>query len=145
MADPNPAKRPFIGGTYNGHPVPVAASIATSERLIENNGEVYRRLENLGQKAQAGIESILRTRGIEAVVARQGSAFCIYFMDHEPVDWHDLASHHDFALDLKMRRRMVEQGIYFFPVETKQCSISAAHTEADIDATLEALDKSLAD
>jgi glutamate-1-semialdehyde 2,1-aminomutase len=79
------------------------------------------------------------------VVARQGSAFCIYFMDHEPVDWHDLASHHDFALDLKMRRRMVEQGIYFFPVETKQCSISAAHTEADIDATLEALDKSLTD
>ena len=54
-----------------------------------------------------------------------------------------LAKNHDFARDLKMRRRMVEKGIYFFPVETKQCSISAAHTEEDIDLTLRALDESL--
>jgi glutamate-1-semialdehyde 2,1-aminomutase len=143
IADPNPAKRPFVAGTYNAHPISVAAAIATIERLLEGNGEIYRKLERLGQKAQAGIESILRSHGITGVVARQGSAFCIYFMDHEPRDWHDLAKNHDFARDLKMRRRMVEKGIYFFPVETKQCSISAAHTDEDIDLTLRALDESL--
>jgi glutamate-1-semialdehyde aminotransferase len=36
-----------------------------------------------------------------------------------------------------MRRRMVENGIYFFPVETKQCSISATHAENDIELTLQ--------
>jgi glutamate-1-semialdehyde 2,1-aminomutase len=143
IADPNPAKRPFVAGTYNGHPISVAASIATIERLLEGKGEIYRKLERLGQRVQTGIESLLRSHGITGVVARQGSAFCIYFMDHEPRDWHDLAKNHDFARDLKMRRRMVEKGVYFFPVETKQCSISAAHTEEDIDLTLRALDESL--
>jgi glutamate-1-semialdehyde 2,1-aminomutase len=143
IADPNPAKRPFVAGTYNGHPISVAAAIATIERLLEGNGEIYRKLERLGQQAQAGIESILRSHGITGVVARQGSAFCIYFTDHEPEDWHDLARHHDFSRDLTMRRRLIEKGIYFFPVETKQCSISAAHTEEDIDLTLRALDESL--
>jgi glutamate-1-semialdehyde 2,1-aminomutase len=143
IADPNPAKRPFVAGTYNAHPISVAAAIATIERLLEGKGEIYRKLERLGQRVQAGIESILRSYGITGLVARQGSAFCIYFMDHEPRDWHDLAKNHDFARDLKMRRRMVEKGIYFFPVETKQCSISAAHTEEDIDLTLRALDESL--
>ena len=143
IADPNPAKRPFVAGTYNGHPIPVAAAIATIERLTEGGGEVYRKIDRLGQKIQIGIEAILRTRGITGLVARQGSAFCIYFMGHEPHDWHDLASHHDFARDLSMRRSMIAKGIYFFPVETKQCSISAAHTEEDIDQTLNALEESL--
>jgi glutamate-1-semialdehyde 2,1-aminomutase len=143
IADPNPAKRPFVAGTYNGHPISVAAAIATIERLLEGNGEIYRKLEDLGQQAQSGIESILRSHGITGVVARQGSAFCIYFMDHQPKDWHDLASNHDFSRDLTMRRRLIEKGIYFFPVETKQCSISAAHTKEDIDLTLRALDESL--
>jgi len=143
IADDNPAKRPFVAGTYNGHPISVAAAIATIERLLEGNGEVYRKLEHLGQQMQTGIENILRSRGITGLVARQGSAFCIYFMDHEPRDWHDLATNHDFPRDLNMRRRMVEKGIYFFPVETKQCSISAAHAENDIELTLQALDESL--
>jgi glutamate-1-semialdehyde 2,1-aminomutase len=143
IADENPAKRPFVAGTYNAHPVSVAAAIATIERLLEGNGEVYRKIDALGQQAQEGIESILRSHKITGVVARQGSAFCIYFMDHEPKDWHDLATNHDFKRDLQMRRNMVEQGIYFFPVETKQCSISAAHTPEDIEMTLRALDKSL--
>jgi glutamate-1-semialdehyde 2,1-aminomutase len=143
IADPNPARRPFVAGTYNAHPISVAAAIGTIERLLDDQGEIYRKLERLGRRVQAGIESILLSHGITGVVARQGSAFCIYFMDHEPRDWHDLAKNHDFARDLKMRRRMVEKGIYFFPVETKQCSISAAHTDEDIDSTLRALDESL--
>ncbi len=143
IADSNPAKRPFVAGTYNGHPVSVGAAIATIERLLEGNGEIYRKIDDLGQQAQTGIEKILQSHGISGVVARQGSAFCIYFMDHEPRDWHDLASNHNFPRDLKLRQSMVEKGIYFFPVETKQCSISAAHTEDDIARTLQALDDSL--
>ena len=143
-ADPDPSKRPLLAGTYNGHPLSVAAAIATIERLLEDDGNVYRRLETLGEQAQQGVESILQSHGITGTVARQGSALCLHFMDHEPVDWHDLASNHDFAKDLDMRREMIERGAYFFPVATKQISISAAHTEEDIAFTLECLDRTLA-
>jgi glutamate-1-semialdehyde 2,1-aminomutase len=65
-------------------------------------------------------------------------------MDHEPKDWHDVAQHHNFALDTKMRRNLIERGVYFFPVAVKQCSISAAHTEEDIAFTLEQIKQALA-
>jgi glutamate-1-semialdehyde 2,1-aminomutase len=77
------------------------------------------------------------------VVARQGSAFCIYFMDHLPVDWHDLAAHHDFARDEEMRRKVISRGVFCFPLATKQWSLSAAHTAADVDETLHAIDAAL--
>jgi glutamate-1-semialdehyde 2,1-aminomutase len=140
----DPAKRVLAAGTYNGHPVPVAASIATIERLLANHGEVYRHVEALGARMEQGLTGMISRRRLTARVARQGSAFCIYFMDHLPVDWHDLAEHHDFARDESLRQRVIEHGIFSFPLATKQWSISAAHTVADVDATLEAVDDSLA-
>ena len=136
---PDPSKRVLLAGTYNAHPVPTAAAIATIERLLSNDGEVYRHVESLGQEMQQGLEEILSARDLEAVVARQGSAFCTYFMDHCPKDWHDLAAHHNFRFDENLRRKLIERGIYFFPLATKQCSISFAHTREDIETTLEQL------
>jgi glutamate-1-semialdehyde 2,1-aminomutase len=144
FVDPDPSRRVLLAGTYNAHPVPTAAAIATIERLLMDDGEIYGRVESMGERLQQGIEKILRKNGRSAVVARQGSALCIYFMDHRPKDWHDLAENHDFAFDEEIRRDLIERGIYFFPQATKQCSISAAHTEADIDVTLDHLQRSFA-
>jgi glutamate-1-semialdehyde 2,1-aminomutase len=133
FAHPDASRRPLLAGTYNAHPVPTAAAIATIERLLAEGGAVYRHVEALGARMESGLRSLF---GASATVVRQGSAFCVYFMDHAPVDWHDLASHHDAARDEAMRRALIDRGVYVFPLQTKQCSISAAHTEADIDATL---------
>ncbi len=140
---PEPAKRVLLAGTYNAHPVPTAAAIATIERLLMNDGEVYRHVERLGEKVQAGLEKIIRQAGLQGAVARQGSAFCLYFMDHCPRDWHDVAGHHDFGRDERMRRELIGRGVYLFPLATKQCSISFAHSEEDIEVTLDAIGKSL--
>lgn len=134
---PEPSKRVLLAGTYNAHPVPTAAAIATIERLLMNDGEVYRHIEALGTKMEQGLEGLIRQMSLRAVVARQGSAFCVYFMDHCPRDWHDLATHHDFGLDKRLRRDLIECGIYFFPMATKQCSISSAHTEENVELTLD--------
>ena len=136
---PDGARRVLLAGTYNAHPVPTAAAIATIERLLMKEGEVYRHVDRLGAQMEAGLTDIFHRLDMPVHVARQGSAFCIYFMDHPPTDWHDLAAHHDFQLDDTMRRALIEQGIYFFPLATKQCSISAAHTSEHISRTLECL------
>jgi glutamate-1-semialdehyde 2,1-aminomutase len=141
---PEASRRVLLAGTYNAHPVPTAAAIASIERLLENQGAVYRHLEQIGQQMQTGLEEILRAEKIPAVVARQGSAFCVYFMDHLPVDWHDLASHHDAETDMRMRRRLLDEGVYFFQLPMKQCSISAAHTADDVKMTLAATERTLA-
>jgi glutamate-1-semialdehyde 2,1-aminomutase len=131
------ARRVLVAGTYNGHPLTVAAAIATLERLRRNNGELHRTLEAKGARLQAGLEALYREKGCPAVVSRIGSAFCTYFSDHVPVDWHDLAASHDFDLDRRYRRELINQGIYHFPLPAKQGSISAAHSDLDIDRTLE--------
>jgi glutamate-1-semialdehyde 2,1-aminomutase len=142
---PDTSKRVLLAGTYNAHPVPTAAAIATIERLLMNDGEVYRHVESLGQKMQEGLERIISSLGFEAVVARQGSAFCIYFMDHCPRDWHDLAGHHNFSFDEQLRRKLIKLGTYFFPVAAKQCSISFAHTAEDIETTLQQIQDQLSE
>jgi len=134
---PDKRKRVLLAGTYNAHPVPVAAAIATIQRLLMNDGEVYAHLESLGTALERGLNEVISNLGLGAVVARQGSAFCLYFMDHCPQDWHDLAAHHDFSKDGKFRRELIERGIYFFPVATKQCSISYAHSSSDVEETLQ--------
>jgi glutamate-1-semialdehyde 2,1-aminomutase len=140
---PEASKRVLLAGTYNAHPVPTTAAIATVRKLAANDGEVYHYMEKLGQRIEQGLTTAFRRQGITATVARQGSAFCSYFMDHAPVDWHDLASHHDFALDEAFRRQLIDAGIYFFPIPTKQCSLSFAHTAEQVDRTVEAVEQAL--
>lgn len=144
FVNPSATHRVLLAGTYNAHPVPTTAAIATIERLLMNDGEAYRHTDALGEAIQSGIESIIHSMGIPGTVARQGSAFCLYFMDHCPRDWHDLAMHHDFETDLIFRRQLIERGIYVFPQATKQCSISAAHTAGDIEITLKQIEEALA-
>jgi glutamate-1-semialdehyde 2,1-aminomutase len=140
---PNPSKRVLLAGTYNGHPVATAAAIATIEQLMRNGGEVYRRLETMGALLEKLMASTLESAGVPATIARQGSALCVYFMDHEPKDWHDLAIHHNFAADAQLRQELINRGVYVFPVPNKQISISAAHSEEDLEITREAMQKLL--
>lgn len=143
FVSPDAAKRVLLAGTYNAHPVPTAAAIATIERLAENHGAVYEHLEALGSAMQSGLEQICQNTDTQAVVARQGSAFCTYFMDHLPADWHDLAGNNDAAIDGLLRRELLEHGVYYFQLPMKQCSLSAAHTMEDVHHTLRAVEKSL--
>ena len=125
FVDPDPARRVLLAGTYNAHPVPVAAALATIDRLTP---ATFQHLEALGARLESQLATAFN-------IARQGSCFCPYFMDHAPVDWHDLAQHHDFDRDARWRRWLIGRGVYTFPMGAKQWSISAAHTEADIDRT----------
>jgi len=132
---PDPAKRVLIAGTYNAHPVSTAAAIATIEML--QDGTIYNDLEAKTRVLASGLEQLFQAKGIAAVIVRNGSAFCVYFSDDAPRDWHDVLHHHDFDLDLRYRKALIEQHVYLFPLPCKQGSISAAHSPEDVHLTLE--------
>ena len=129
-------RRVIVAGTYNGHPLVVAAAIATLQKLRNREAEIYGKLDALGQQMESGLEQIFHSRNYPTTVVRQGSAFVVYFMDHAPVNWRDIAIHNDAAYDVGYRKSLIENGVFHFPVTTKQGSISFAHSEADIDQTL---------
>jgi len=141
---PDPANRVLIAGTYNGHPTPMFAAIATMEKLVREKDTLYPRLEALGALMEVGLTELFAKHGVTATVVRQGSAYCAYFMDHPPCDWHDIADNHDMDFDTRYRTALIERGVYYFPLPTKQASLSAAHTEADVGETLRVTDEVLA-
>ncbi len=78
---PDPAKRVLVAGTYNCHPVPVAAGLATLKKLSDRKIDVYGRLERSAQRLEEGQRRLFRDCGITATISRVGSAHCVYFMD----------------------------------------------------------------
>ena len=134
--DSDVSRRVMVAGTYNGHPLVVAAAIATLGKLKNREAEIYGKLDALGQQMESGLEQIFHSRNYPTTVVRQGSAFVVYFMDHAPVNWRDIAIHNNAAYDVGYRKSLIENGVFHFPVTTKQGSISFAHSEADIDQTL---------
>jgi len=138
------SKRPLLSGTYNGHPVAVAAAIRTLEYLLANRAELYARVEALGRRMEEGLREIFAAHRVTAAIARQGSAFAYYLMPEAPVDFHDLIEHHDFERDVALRRALIELGVFMVPIATKQCSLSAAHTAEDVSVTLAQVERAVA-
>ncbi len=129
-----PGGKVFVGGTYNGHPVGSAAALATIAAL--EDGSIYERTFRLGDRMRSGLAEIAGRLGIEMVSAGFGSVFTPYFMSGKVERYEDLLAN-DTARDVGFRQGMCERGIFMLPMPIKRNHISAAHTDADIDRTLE--------
>jgi len=135
-----PGGKVFVGGTYNGHPVGSAAALATIAAL--EDGSVYERTFRMGDRMRSDLAEIARRLGIEMVSAGFGSVFTPYFMSGEIERYEDLLKN-DTARDVGFRKGMCERGIFMLPMPLKRNHISAAHTDADIDRTLETAEEVL--
>src|SRR5690606_17933351 len=91
----------------------------------------------LGSLMEEGLKDIFSSFDFPFYIAREKSAFCVYFMDHAPRDFHDILANHDFSLDSEYRLSLIQRGIFHFPLPIKQGSISFAHSVEDIEKTLE--------
>jgi len=125
----------FFSGTFNSHPVGVAAALATVE-ILERPGS-YEHLFRLGERVRNGMREITERLGVEAAVAGFGSVWVTYFMAPPVENYADLLRN-DAQKFVTYRRKLIERGIYKLPVNLKRNHISLAHTEADIDETLAA-------
>jgi glutamate-1-semialdehyde 2,1-aminomutase len=124
-----------FGGTYNGNAAAVAAGLATIEAL--EDGSVHRRVFALGERMRRGLEAIAEEAGIPAVVAGFGSLFVLCFMEG-PLESYDDVLRNDTALFTRYRRQLIARGVFEMPESLGRSHISAAHTEADVDSSLEA-------
>ncbi|MGZ3317588.1 MAG: aspartate aminotransferase family protein [Isosphaeraceae bacterium] len=124
----------FHAGTYNGHPASVAAALATIDRL--STGDVHRHTFRLGDRLALGLQGIAAELGIPMTVAHFGSVVVPYFFAGKVETYTDLLAN-DTALDVWFRESMCAAGIFMLPTALKRNHISAAHTDADIDFTLE--------
>ncbi|MGH3378988.1 MAG: aspartate aminotransferase family protein [Actinoallomurus sp.] len=126
----------LLAGTFNGNPISSAAGIATINYL-RDHPDFYERTYALGDRIRTGLGAIAGELGIPAVPAGFGGVFALYFTKGPVRGYRDLLRDNDEAY-VAFHRRMTDRGFLMLPLALKRNHISAAHTEADIDRTLEA-------
>ena len=131
----------YQAGTLSGNPLAMAAGIAALEELVAAG--VHEQLEELGSRLETGMKKAAADAGVPVQFQRIASMSCGYFTD-APVHNLDGAMASDRELFKRYFHGMLAEGIYLAPSAFEAGFISAAHTEEDIDRTIEAAGRVLA-
>lgn len=124
----------MFSGTYNAHPIGLAAGLATLDILERSDS--YDHLFELGDRMRRGLAQIINDYGVQATVTGFGSIFIIYFMSPPLREYTDLLRN-DVSKFMNYRCQMIKNGIYEVPRYLKRNHISLSHTTVDIDHSLE--------
>ena len=139
-----PAGKVFQAGTLAGNPLAVAAGTATLEELSDHSP--YPLLERHGARLEAGFRAAAAAAGVPVWIARRGSMMTMFFQQGAGwpvVDW-PTASMSDTKAYGRFFWGMINRGVYLPCSQYVALFISAAHTDADIDATVAAAHAALA-
>jgi glutamate-1-semialdehyde 2,1-aminomutase len=129
-----PAGPVYQAGTLSGHPLSMAAGIATLAELHEGR---YTALEASAAALAAGLTEAATNAGREVAVARAGSLLTVFFRSTAPVDAAEaLAS--DREAFARFFGAMLDQGILLPPSQFEAWFVSLAHGPAEIEATIDA-------
>jgi glutamate-1-semialdehyde 2,1-aminomutase len=126
----------YQAGTLSGNPCAVAAGIATLEQLGAPG--TYEHLEGRCRRLEDGLVSVLADAGVRGRVQRCGSMFTVFFNDGRPVRNFEDAQAADHDKFKRWFRAMLERGIYLPPSGYEAAFVSLAHSDEDIDRTIEA-------
>lgn len=136
-----PSGAVYQAGTLAGNPVAMSAGIETLKVLGEGNP--YGWLQKRTDALTVGLSHLIGRSGVPAFVSGIGSLFTIFFSREEVSDY-DSALRSDTQKYGKFFWSMLESGVYLPPSQFEACFVSLAHTEPDVERTLQAMEKALA-
>jgi glutamate-1-semialdehyde 2,1-aminomutase len=124
-----PAGDVYQAGTLSGNPLATAAGLSVLRRL--RDGAVYDELERLGARLEQGLSPFGR-------VQRVGAMLTLFCREKPVRDYQDARAS---ATDryAALFRHLLERGIYLAPSQFEAMFVSLAHTDADVDRTVEAV------
>jgi glutamate-1-semialdehyde 2,1-aminomutase len=131
-------------GTYNGHPVPVAAAGAAIRAFREP--DFYTHIHAISERLCSGITQLFAKHEVPGRIQSLGARFGIYFgIDHEVRDYAD-AQKHDRQMMLRFIAAAIENGVYFhdYGGGAVHHGFCAAMQETDVDEALSRLDVAIA-
>jgi len=140
MSEVAPLGPMYQAGTLSGNPVAMAAGIATIDELSKSG--VYEGLQAKTDKLADGVLDVFRKAGVPAVINRACGLMTVFFTNNEVTDM-DSASATDREAFGAFFHGMVDNGVYLPPSQFEAWFVSTAHTDADIDLTLDRVAKSL--
>ena len=126
----------YQAGTLSGNPVAMAAGLVTLQKLGRDG--VYQELETRTTRLCDGLRAAAADAGVTASVVQVGSLWWNVFQDEAPVRFADVDGS-KMELYGRMHRALLNEGVYLAPSGWEVGFLSAAHTDADVDATIAAV------
>ena len=133
----------YQAGTLSGNPLAMAAGLATISYLQEHRAEVYPNLEKLSATVAKGVAKSAGDAGIALITNRVGSMWT-WFFTAGPVTNYEQAAHSDTKRFAAFHNAMLQAGVWLPPSQFEAAFMSAAHTDADIQQTIDAARKAFA-
>ncbi len=140
MSEVAPLGPMYQAGTLSGNPVAMAAGIATIDELSKPG--VYEGLQASTDRLADGLLGVFDAAGVQAVVNRACGLLTVFFTG-SPVFDMSTASATDRESFGAFFHGMIDNGVYLPPSQFEAWFVSTAHTDADIEETLNAVKKSL--
>lgn len=128
----------YQAGTLAGNPVAMTAGIETLNILRQS--KVYDRLERKSSLLEKGIIQAATEAKVDIQLARVGSIFTIFFTK-EPVTAYENAANADSERYARFFHQMLSHGVYLPPSQFEAAFVSVAHTDQDIQVTVDAANK----
>jgi glutamate-1-semialdehyde 2,1-aminomutase len=130
----------YQAGTLSGNPVAMAAGLANLKVLSDKS--VYRRLEASSARLAEGLKAAAEAAGIDFFATRVGSMSCLFFTKEKVFDYQS-AKTSDTAMYAHYFAGMLDRGVYLAPSQFEAMFVSLAHSNEDIDQTIEAARQTL--
>jgi glutamate-1-semialdehyde 2,1-aminomutase len=124
------------GSTYQANPMVLAACLATIEEL--RHPGFFENITSMGETLTEGLTALAAEAGIAAHARGVGPILQFVFADHAVNDYRDFIRSSDSAGYRDFWMGMVDAGVMFAPQPTGCWFVSGAHTQVEIDKTLEA-------
>lgn len=138
----SPSGKVYQAGTFSGNPLSVTASIAVITALKERREQVYSQLDRNGGMIRKGLTDIVRDAKIKAQVNGITSMFQIFFTETPVIDYSS-AQTADRQKFSRFHRELLKRKVFFPPSQFETCFLSTAHSQEDIDQTLQAASEAL--
>jgi glutamate-1-semialdehyde 2,1-aminomutase len=129
-----PAGPVYQAGTLSGNPLAVAAGLAQLRILRRENP--FPALQSLGERLVSGILAAAEEVGVRATGGSLGSMWGFFFAE-EPVLDFAAAKRSDVALFRRFFHEMLNRGVFLAPSAFEASFLSTAHTNEDVDVTIE--------
>ena len=131
----------YQAGTLSGNPVAMAAGTKTLS-LLQTPG-IYEELESKAARLAEGLQDAFAKAEVPLRVNRVGSMMTLFFNPGDVTGWPSVSASDREGFG-RFFHRMLDEGVYLPPSPFEAMFVSTAHTDADIDATVEAAGRALA-
>lgn len=126
----------YQAGTLSGNPIAMTAGY-TALNLLTQVG-IYQQLDNLTSQLTNGLARAAKQHNVPLVINRAGAMFGLFFTNAEEVTTYADVMQSNVELFKKFYHHMLQAGIYFAPSAFEAGFMSLAHSDADINRTIDA-------